>query len=81
VAITPLAPNRLGEAEEVRQDIVSWLGEDRFRMKLDPFHHIIAMPYSHYLPILSLSSDFEAGWKTFEFDNQGMVASSSKGGS
>jgi hypothetical protein len=64
-----LAPNWTGETKEIGQNIVSYFGEDRLGVKLNPFHYIIPVSHPHYYPFGSFGSDFEAGWKPFRFND------------
>ena len=49
------------EAEKVAQDIVTHLGEDRLRMKLNPFHYEIPVAHPHDLPGVGMCGDQKAG--------------------
>ncbi len=76
---TPFPPDRPGKTEEVSQDILPFLREDGFGMKLDPLQDVIPVSHSHYRSFRSSGSEFETGWQTLGFDNEGMIAHCRKG--
>lgn len=64
-----LSPHWLCKAKEVSQNIVSYFGEDGFRVKLNPLHYIVSVSHSHYYAFLCFRSDFETGRKAVSFDD------------
>lgn len=76
---TPHAPDRLGRAKKIAQNIVSEFSEDGLGVKLNSLHDIIPVPHAHYYAFRRFSTGFETGWKAVTFDDQGMIARCRKG--
>jgi hypothetical protein len=62
-------------AQKVFQQLVSVLGEDGFRMKLQAFDRESFVAHAHDLPIFSPCSDFKAFRKALALYDQRMIAS------
>jgi len=71
--------HRNGTSEKVIQNMMSNLGKNGLRMKLDSLYRMTSMSYSHYHPVGSSGAYFQARRKPLRFDNQGMVACGRKG--